>query len=44
MTAIHAISLSKQFSDGHDLFHDLSFTIPVGVNAWLGKMAAAKAT
>lgn len=42
MTAIHAISLSKQFSNGHDLFHDLSFTIPVGVNALVGKNGCGK--
>ncbi len=42
MTAIHAISLSKQFSDGQDLFNDLSFTIPCGVAALVGKNGCGK--
>ncbi|GMQ48159.1 ATP-binding cassette domain-containing protein [Vibrio sp. 10N] len=42
MTAIHAISLSKQFSDGQDLFNDLSFTIPCGVTALVGKNGCGK--
>ncbi|WP_162674674.1 ATP-binding cassette domain-containing protein [Vibrio variabilis] len=42
MTAIHAISLSKQFSDGQGLFNDLSFTIPCGVTALVGKNGSGK--
>lgn len=42
MTAIHAISLSKQFPDGQDLFNDLSFTVPCGVTALVGKNGCGK--
>lgn len=42
MTAIHAILLSKQFLDGQELFNELSFTIPCGVTALVGKNGCGK--